>query len=82
MSEMKKYRTPHQWREIRAAERRQPDPLESFARNVEVHDQMRAALAPANADRPADHMSKRARQIYAFDEAIIRSHPRRKETRS
>lgn len=73
MSEMK-YRTPHQWREIRAAERRgQPDP---FARLVEVHDQMRS-LAPANSDRPANHMSKRAHQIYAFDEAIIRSHPRK-----
>jgi hypothetical protein len=47
-----------------------PDP---FARLVEVHDQMRA-LAPANADRPADHMTPRARQVYAFDEAIIRIH--------
>lgn len=67
------YRMPHQWREIRAAERRGEDP---FGRLVEIHDQMRS-LAPANADRPADHMTGRARQIYAFDEAIIRSHPRK-----
>jgi hypothetical protein len=38
------------------------------------------ALAPVNADRPADHMSPRARQVYLFDEAIIRSHPHHKET--
>jgi hypothetical protein len=48
----------------------QPDP---FARLVEIHDQMRS-LAPANATRPADYMSKRARQVWAFDEIIIRVH--------
>jgi hypothetical protein len=77
VSEMKKYRTPHQMREIRAAERRgQPDP---FARNVERHDQMRS-LAPQGAEHPARHMSPRAGQIFAFDEAIIRSHPRKEST--
>jgi hypothetical protein len=64
--------TPHDPAPIRAANR---DP---FAHLLDVHEQMRA-LAPADAGRPALHMSPQAGRTYAFDAAIIFAHPR-KET--